>query len=91
MEANWQAVLDNRCAIKSLEGDGNSDYDKLNCRIGGPLEKNIFDPVNHPTSFKFRASSLAAYLAKEAISDSGIDMVVLTEEQRRSTGVLISN
>ena len=90
-EANWAAVLANKCAIKSLVASDKPDYKSFNCQIGGPMGTDVFNPADHPTSFKFRTSSLAAYLAKEAIYDSGMDLSILSEAERRKTGVLISS
>ena len=85
---NWASVLANRCTITKLDGP---EFDGLDCRIGGPLPLSLFNPDDHPTSFKFRGSSLAAALASDCIQDSGIDLGGLTEAQLRRFGVVVSN
>lgn len=86
--ANWASVLANGCAITKLMEPEFADID---CKVGGPIPINVFNPDEHPTSWKFRTSSLAAALAKDCIEDSGIDLASLTEAQLRRSGVLVSS
>ena len=58
--ANWNSVLNKGNAIRKLQG---TEFTDIDCKIGGMLTTDVFDPADHPTSFGFRASSLAAALA----------------------------
>ena len=60
-QANWSSVMANGCAIRKLDSEEFADID---CKIGGKLTTEMFDPADYPTSFGYRINSLAAALAK---------------------------
>ena len=59
-QANWKAVLAGDCAIKKLEG---TEFKDIDCKIGGLLSTDMFNPADYPTSMDYRIYSLAAALA----------------------------
>lgn len=74
--ANWNSILSNGCTITKLT---DPEFANVDCKVGGPLPLSVFNPEDHPTSFKFRTSSLAAALASDCIRDSGINLVGMTD------------
>ena len=61
--ANWNSVIKNSGnAIVKVTTPSITSIS--NCKIGGVLTKDVFDPSEHPTSFNSRTSSLAAALAE---------------------------
>lgn len=57
---NWEAVKQNKCAIKTLS---EHQFAHIDCKIGGPLTTEVFNPNDYKTSFNFRTASLANALA----------------------------
>ena len=75
-------------AIRKLEG---SEFENIDCKIGGPLSTDVFDPADYPTSLGYRINSLASALASMTLTDSQLNFKALTESDLRRTGILIAN
>ena len=88
--ANWNSVIKSSGnAIVRITDPAITSIS--NCKIGGVLTKDVFDPSEYPTSLKFRTSSLAAALAEQALQDSAMNMESMSEAELRRTGIVISN
>jgi len=83
----WNAVLQGKHGITSISHL--PEFEGVNCQVAGPLQGFDFD--KHPTSFNSKIYSLAMAISEQALRDADLDCHMLTEFEKRRTGIVIAN